>query len=764
VPDPHLVHVVELIHQRSSRKARRTRTFGQRTLTAATVVLAAASLVLAFAALAAAPFYGYVSFRLPSVEELEVLLDPQTGELLQPTRLYDRNGQTLLVTLEPAGAPRAFIQASDTPLLAGAFIASADPGFLDHGGFLWSISQRPTTLAERLVANLLQADEPPGWLKNLRVRMLAGFATARYGQQQILTWALNSATFGHWTFGVESAAQLYFGKPAADLSLAESALLAAVAQAPALNPFDAPELAIEYQRLVLVAMHEQGLINDRRFATALTEQLEFADAPADDGQATDFAELVVSQLEEDLGPTRIQRGALDVITTLDLVLQQEIEAQAQTASEMVILNPSNLQILALLGEAGATHPSEKMLYSFLYLTAFTQGRSPASLIWDLPETAQSSPDLYHGPISMREALANGYEGAAAALREEMGSVDTSFANLGLSEEKQSVLDLAAGYAIFANAGFGRTLGPSAILFVHDGENLLLDRSQTQANSIISGELAYLVTDILGDASVRSTASLYPDFTRPAAMQIEETAEGSWFVAYTPQRVVTLWAPRQSSDLGSAAFHAAHRDLPIQNWPVPPGLSSTIVCVPSGQLPDADCPTTRREFFLSGNLPATTDMLYERIAVNSLTNTLATVFTPTEFVEERIFTQIPSQAEDWARATGIPMTPTSYDSFPNLDLANAPAAILSPEPFHEVSGTVSILGRMPAETSSYDIQIGKGLYPSDWVLVAQGGRIPSSDRLTEWDTTGLSGLYAIQLQVWDLEGNLFRTYSLVTVIN
>jgi membrane peptidoglycan carboxypeptidase len=727
-------------------------------------VLFATSLVVAYVALVAAPFFSYISFDLPGAEELEVLLDPQTGELLQPTRLYDRNGQTILFTLEPPSAPRGFIAASDNPFLATAFIASTDPGFLDHGGFLWAINQRPTTLAERLVANLLLADEPDGWLKNLRTRMLAGFATSRYGQQQILTWALNSATFGHWTFGVESAAQLYFGKPAADLSLAESALLAAVAQAPALNPFDAPELSIEYQRLVLVAMHEQGMISDSQFATALTEPLEFAPAPAETGQVTDFADFVISQLEVELGQTQIQRGALEVITTLDVTLQREIEAGAPADIETVVLNPSNGQVLALLGQARATHPAERMLYPFLYLSAFAQGRSPASLIWDLPEAEQSNPDLYHGPVSMREALANSYSGAAASIKEDLGAVDSILTNFGFSGETYSVLDFATAYSVFADGGFGETLGQTAILFVHDGERLLLDRSQTQATSIISPELAFLVTDVLGDASVRSTGSLTNvNFERPTAIQIEETEVGSWFVAYSPQRLVTTWEARPPSDLGPAIFEAAHRDLPIQNWHVPAGLSSAIVCVPSGQLPDADCPATRREFFLSGNLPNTTDTLYQRIAINALTNTLATVFTHTEFVEESLYFQIPEDAQDWARAAGIPSVPSDYDSFPTVEL-DAPLIILNPKPFDFVSGTVNIFGRLPAEASSYDIQIGSGLYPSEWVLVAEGNRIPRSGALARWDTTGLSGLYAIQMQVWDQEGNLSRGYSLVTVTN
>jgi hypothetical protein len=110
-----------------------------------------------------------------------------------------------------------------------------------------------------------------------------------------------------------------------------------------------------------------------------------------------------------------------------------------------------------------------------------------------------------------------------------------------------------------------------------------------------------------------------------------------------------------------------------------------------------------------------------------------------------------------------LIPSDYDSFPTVEL-DAPLIILNPKPFDMVSGLVSIFARVPAEATSYDVQIGAGLYPSEWVLMAGGNRIPRSGALTEWDTIGLSGLYAIQMQVWDQEGNLSRVYSLVTVTN
>ncbi len=327
------------------------------------------------------------------------------------------------------------------------------------------------------------------------------------------------------------------------------------------------------------------------------------------------------------------------------------------------------------------------------------------------------------------------------------------------------------YGTLSNLGIragkvsGGEVQASALLFVSDGhDQILLDWSRPDFEAITSPELAYLVTDVFSDASVRTQTV---NLGRPAALQpaAATTGEGTWAIGYSPQRVVVLWTHAEdeaaATALWTTLFEAVHRDLPIQSWPVPAGLASIIVCVPSGQLPDEDCPETRRELFLSGSEPRGTDTLYQRAAINSLNGKLATIFTPDEFVEEHLFLDVPAQVEAWATAMGLPLLPKEYDSLPGLD-ESATIAILQPAPFSSVSGRVDVLGNISAGAVFYDVQVGQGLRPTQWVQIASSDETPLGEHLANWDTSSLSGLWVIQLQVWDANGALHRTYSIVTI--
>ncbi len=753
----------------------------------------------ALLALAALPFYYYVTTDLPPIDQLEQLLNPQTGALLQPARFYDRSGQELLLSLQPPTAKRMFIDATDSPFLAQAFVAARDPKFWTQTGFLLpNLNAGPQGLAEEIAAKVLLTGEPDGWRKTLRAWLLGAEATGRYGREQILTWALNSATFGHWTFGVESAARFYFGKAAADLTLGEAATLAAVSRAPELNPLDAPELAKQFRDLVLIAMRDQGAISAEQLNTAVAEQIVVVPATTPASIAPDFTDLALHQLVAELGITHLERGGLRIITTLDYGTQQDAVRLASSSglpTEITIFDPVNGRIIAMVGPAAtASHAPGNLFTPFIYLSAFTQGYAPASLAWDFedPITANLPVNLFHGPVSTREALANNYQTPITTLITEIGASDIAqvlravgFSAFHVPQPESEALrgiqggaqvnglETAAALGILSNLGTragkfsAGELQSATLLFVSDEtDKILLDWSHPDLEAVISPQLSYLVTDVLSDSSVRDQTV---NLERPAAIEpATATGEaGTWAMGYSPQRVVVLWTQAEdthaASELWVALFNTTHRDLPIQSWQVPAGLSSLIVCVPSGQLPDEDCPATRREYFLSGNEPRERDTLYTRVAINSLNGMLATVFTPQEFVEEQLFVNVPQEALAWAQAAGIPILPEDYDPVPAID-ANAPITILQPAPFSQVSGIVRLLGREGADFASYDVQVGQGLRPTQWLQIASSDGGATGDLLATWDTRGLSGVWAIQLQVWDSDGNLQRAYTIVTINN
>jgi membrane peptidoglycan carboxypeptidase len=251
------------------------------------------SLAAVMLVFSAAWLYSNLTRDLPSLETLPVLLDPPEGILLQPTRLYDSSGEHVIRTLNLASsserqylalapelwkdhdwqvssAMRPEVEAFLNTELVDAILATTEPAFWSSPGFSMAglLDNTSPTLAQRLVRDLLLADEPDGIRRNLRERLLAAQLTATYGRGKVLEWYINSAQFGPLVYGASDAAQVYLGKPADKLNLAEAALLAAAAAAPGLNPLDATEITLQKQQETLLAMHEAGFINQNQLAQA----------------------------------------------------------------------------------------------------------------------------------------------------------------------------------------------------------------------------------------------------------------------------------------------------------------------------------------------------------------------------------------------------------------------------------------------------------------------------------------------------------------
>ncbi|MBK9924329.1 MAG: penicillin-binding protein [Anaerolineales bacterium] len=505
---------------------------------------------LLIAALIIVTAFSYVELTrgLPSVQILPSLLNPPSGLLLQPTRIYDRTGENVIYTFAPNDSPRRYIPLGDNnpqylpKSLADAVIARSDPRFWSHAGYdlasLANYESHPT-LAQRLVYELLLFNEPPTLQRALRERILAAQITAEFGRTQILEWYLNSTHFGRFAFGAESAAQLYFGKSAAQLSTSESAILAAVSDSPSLNPYDAPGTALERGKETIRMMSTLGLLSDQGVSNALGESPFFQTPPLPTTQpAPAFVNLLLAQLDSQFPRARIERGGLNIISTLDFNLQQQsscvtafysarlaglpdplIECDSlrylpalppalnvpDSSASAVITDPKTGQILTVVGETlqaqetplvGAHNPGSA-LDAFVYLTGFTRGLSPASLIWDIPSktSIQNFDNEYHGPMRLRVALVNDYPAPAAQVLSQMGienvtKIESSF---GVSNDAQlSLLNAAGAYGVFAQNGvyFGQNVNdaftPVTILRVEGGDgSVWLDWSTPQAKPVVT---------------------------------------------------------------------------------------------------------------------------------------------------------------------------------------------------------------------------------------------------------------------------------------
>src|SRR5688572_14465352 len=773
--------------------------------------------------------FAYVSLTrdLPSIEILPRLLTPPDGILLQPTRIYDRTGQILLFTFAANDSARRYIPLSDTNpqylpnSLSDSVIAITDPDFWDHSGYtLTTITnyENHPTIAQKLVSDLLLLNEPPSLRRALRERILATQITAQFGRTQILEWYLNSAHFGRYAFGVDAASQLYFGKSATGLSPAESAILAAVSDSPSLNPFDAPETALQRGRETIELMRVQKLLSDEATANALGESPVFQTPPPPSGKpqlASAFTNLLLSQLDSRFPRARIERGGLTIISTLDYELQRQsscvtafyaarlaglpdpaIECEAlrflsvlppetkidDSSASAIITDPKTGQILAVVGETlqaqetplVAAHRPGSALDALIYLTGFTRGLSPASLIWDIPGRTdiQNFDGEYHGPIRLRVALANDYPAPAAQVLAQMGveNVDKIAESFGLSPDSEAELSLvnaAGAYGVFAQQGvyFGQEVneafGPVTILKVEGNDgSLWLDWETPQAKPVVTPGLAFLMNHALSDESarlgvLRSSAVL--DVGKPAGVKLGQTEDAlnTWAIGYSPTRVVVVWtgardesdlSPRVPAVLWNALMQTASQNLPREGWPVPADVSVINVCDPSGMLPTADCPNLVSEVFLNGNEPIQPDTMYRRYAINRETGFLATVFTLPQLIEEHVYFVVPSDARSWAESAGLEIPPTSYDVIQSPQI-NPDVNISSPQLFAEVTGEVQISGTAAGENFvSYRLLAGQGLNPQEWIQIAEGNEPVKDNLLAEWNTSGLSGLYAVQLQV------------------
>ena len=478
--------------------------------------------------------------------------------------------------------------------------------------------------------------------------------------------------------------------------------------------------------------------------------------------------------------------------------------------EVVVLDPATGEVLALIFPPDQNAPQARPLGTglapWVYAAAFSRGWGPATLLWDIPASLGPSwgaltnhDGRFHGPLQAGPALNNGYEVPLALLIERFGPLTLvpTLETLGFPtapEElvtaplgegpRRTLLQVAHGLSLFA--ALGQWSGREAtagflrpVLFLEarawDGQPEALPPRSRQLR--LSPALAYLTTYSLAHPGWRQGLLREMSFARPTALYLGRADQGRilWVLGYSASRVVTLVLDARETDLPSdltetyaltlwrQVYAWVHQDLPVTEWPRPAEVSMVRVCVPSGLLPTEDCPLVEEMPFLQSNVPLHTDNLYRRFFVNTQTGRLATVLSPPEWIEERVYLMYPPDARAWAQEAGKPLPPTEYDTL-RLPPPAPDAQITHPSAFGYVSGKVVVQGTASVpDFQSYRLQVGKGLYPKRWQVIAEGSRPVTQGPLGEWDTTQDDpGLYILQLQVVDRQGRLYTHTLQVTV--
>src|SRR5258706_207536 len=292
-------------------------------------------------------------------------------------------------------------------------------------------------------------------------------------------------------------------------------------------------------------------------------------------------------------------------------------------------------------------------------------------------TCQSRPGVQHK--SMRRGW-RAYQKPQMGI-ENVTSIASSF-GIDLNADV-SMLKLAGAYGVFGTQGlyFGQNINddflPVTVLRVENVDHaVMLDWTTPQVKSIVTPALAYIMTNVLSDETARWPAfgqSNALEIGRPAAVKVGQTADGldTWVVGYTPSYVVVTWtdargegvslSPRFPAVLWNALMQYVSLNIPADGWSAPQGVTTMAVCDPSRILPTRYCPNLVNEVFLNGNEPVQADDLYREFSINRETGLLATVFTPPDLIENRVYLLVPENARDWAHSAGLEIPPDSYDA-------------------------------------------------------------------------------------------------------
>lgn len=723
----------------------------------------------------------WFSTELPTPEHL------RARAALGSTRILDRRGQLLYELPEPLSGRQRPVSLDTIPLaLRQATIAVEDASFYSNSGIdmrgiaraVWAnlrsgaIVSGGSTITQQLARGFLldpATARERSFSRKLREALLALKLTAAYSKDDILALYLNQSYYGGQSYGVEAAAQHFFGKPVRDLDLAECALLAGLPQAPSrYDPFAAREAALARQADVLDAMARAGYVSPAQAAAAKAEPLQFGGGDQSP-RAPHFVNYVLDQLDARLGADVVARGGLTITTTLDADLNDAAQASLRRQiallstprnggpdhrvrnGAVLVLDPHDGAILAMVGspqfndtrsqgQVNATlalRQPGSAIKPLTYAAAFERGWTPASQILDVPSTFQTregqqyTPQNYdrtfHGPLLLREALATSSNIGAVRLLDAIGvpallnmagrlGIDSlgDPANAGryglaltLGGGEVTPLELTAAYATFANGG--RRVVPFAVVAIADadGHSLIDEQAAAKDRSAplsetslgVSPQIAYLISDILSDRYARMRAfgaQSVLDIDRPAAAKTGTTSDwrDNWTLGYTPDRAVGVWVgnadgqPMEAiSGISGAGpvWHdvmmAAHKGLPPRPFERPDGIVERAICAEGGLLPGPNCPATRGERFLASNQPTQTDASHIAIALDRDLGCRAPAGYPAARVVRRVFRLLPSEAEAWTIAAGLPQPPRAQ--CPALAAAptaeGAPAAAQNPPP-------------------------------------------------------------------------------------
>ncbi|KKS82533.1 MAG: Penicillin-binding protein, 1A family [Candidatus Wolfebacteria bacterium GW2011_GWC1_43_10] len=567
------------------------------------------------------------------IQIIKELPQPEKIDYFQPvqsTKIYDRTGEILLWEIH-GEQNRTVVPSEEIPDYAKkATVAIEDQNFYSHSALdvkaifraffknliKGNFSQGGSTITQQLVKNVFLTPEKT-IKRKIKEVILSYWIERNYSKDQILTQYLNQIPYGSNAYGIESASKMFLGKKTKDLTIAESAALAALIQSPSYySPWGSHlEEFLSRKDYVLRQMDVLGFIDKQQLDQALQEKISFLSQNIGSLRAPHFTMMVREYLINKYGEDMVENGGLKVITTLDWKFQEKAEAAVTEGvkrnqelykgnnAALVVQDPKTGQVLALVGSANYSDESIDGNFNvaaqgkrqpgstfkpFAYITAFKEGYTPETIVFDVPTEFSSNNDrcpaevnflnkdtacfhpqnfdgIFRGPVPLKQALAQSINVPSvkvlylAGLDETITTAQkfgistlTDRSRYGLSlvlgGGEVKLVDLVGAYSVFAQDGIKHS--QSLILKVENYKGNVLEEYRDKPLQIIEPQYTRIISDILSDINLRSglfQASLpltvFESYEVALKTGTTNDYKDAWAIGYTPFLTVGVWAGR-----------------------------------------------------------------------------------------------------------------------------------------------------------------------------------------------------------------------------
>ncbi len=551
------------------------------------------------------------------------------NDILPPasSQIYDINGNEIANV--HAAENRRPVKIQQVPKdLQNAFVAVEDNRFYEHSGVdprgilraLYAnirgrgVSEGGSTITQQLAKNAYLTQERT-MTRKIQEVFLAIQLERQYTKQEILEMYMNQIYFGQGAYGVQAAAQTYFGKNVEDLTLSECAMLAGIPKSPNYySPMNNMDAAMERKSVVIDQLEKYGYINSSAALKAKKEKLNIVKPvkKKDTSEASYFIEYVTQVLIDKYGADAVYKEGLKIYTTIDMDVQRAAEAAMkklpdvkvdankiqQPQGALVAIDPHNGYVKAMVGGRGtdqfnratmAVRQPGSAFKPFVFAAALEDKFTPSTIIDDSPINIdgwrpQNDSGRFSGKVTMRDVARFSMNVPTVKIAQKLG-IDkpiyyaqemgistfvldgpqndrTLSTALGGLTKGVTPMELTSAYCTFANKGVH--VDPVVIVKVLDRNGKVLEQAEVKQRSVISESSAAELTDMLEGVIKKGGTGSRADIGRPAAGKTGTTSNyhDAWFVGYTPDLVCGVWV---GNDDNSAMNGVMGGQLPAQIW-------------------------------------------------------------------------------------------------------------------------------------------------------------------------------------------------------